>query len=556
MRKLHKKNLKRFLVFVSVFVIFTIFSTSVYAAGGVLDQVKSLIKSYYVYDVPQEALNAETVEDAVKALNDPYSEYFSAEEFDDFINSIDMKFLGIGINLEIVPDGIKVVSVMKGQPAETSGITKGDIIISADGHSLKGMTSLEATSYIRGEEGTVVKLVVKRGTSLLNFSITRKIIEEPTVMSKVLEGNTGYIGIASFGEKTPYEFKNNLMSLKSKGVDGYIVDLRNNGGGYMNAAVNIAEYFIGQRISLITENKNGNREVYSELDNGIEMDKPVIFLINENSASASEILSAAVKDYSKAFFVGKTTYGKGVAQSMFSLSNGGVIKLTTMKFYSPKENIIHKKGISPDLDTGDMDALLAAELLLGKSKAGLDKRGYIKVSIGNRSYDIDINRAKKPEYNDAFKCIMDLPSSQICIGTQNGWQSIVKNTDEYWNLYFCGNTAVNSILNVPTDKKFMVSFSKDVSKATVNGDTIKLVRALTGEKIPVKFEFLNGKQVKVLPEKSLNAGENYYLVIDKTIKSLNGSGMARGTVTKIKVEMDLSRISFIRNVNERIRLAK
>lgn len=548
MGNLRKRFFKRFSVLFVVFMFFAIFALDAHAESGILKEIKELIKNHYVNYVPEEALSANSVDGVIRALNDPYTEYFSKEEYKEFYNTLNMKLCGIGISIEAVSDGIKVVSLMKGQPAEKAGIVEGDIIVKADGLSLKSMTSTEATSYIKGEEGTTVQLEVKRGNKLLKFSVMRKLIEVPTVTAKVIGGNVGYINIASFGENTKSEFKSNLKMIKSKGVNSYVIDLRNNGGGYMDAAVNVAEYFIGQRVSLVTQNKYGGKNYYNELDNGIEIDKPVIFLINEFSASASEILSAAVKDYNKAFFIGNTTYGKGVAQSLIDLSNGGVLKLTTMKFYSPKGNIIQKIGIAPNLKTGTADPLLTAQLLLGKSKEGYDKRGFIKVSIENRSYEIDMNMAQKNEYMASLRCILDYPLTLAYMGTANGWKKLERNADEYWKLYYMNNIMFNKISNAPVDKKFTVTFSKDIDGTTINSKTIELVRASTGERVSVKFDFINGNQVRVTPEKPLNPGEKYYLVIDKSIKGRIGENMARGTVTTVEVEKAVS----INTVNTRI----
>ncbi len=360
-------------------------------SSAVLDEARTIIKTKYVNEVPDSVLNAPTIEEMVKGLNDPYSQYFSKQEEEDFINSIDNKTYGIGIYMEIIPDGVKVKNVIENSPASEAGLNDGDIIVSAEDKSLAGLTSEQASSYIKGEEGTVVNLVVKRGTSNINFNITRRAVSIPTVEGKILNDNTAYISISSFGSDTAELFTKKLQELKAKNPESYLIDLRNNGGGYMGTALNIAGNFIGENLAIIVENKQGKRVGYLAQDNGNTIDKPVIFLINEYSASASEILSAAVKDYKKAFFIGTTTYGKGVAQQIFTLSDGSSLKLTVEKFYSPKGNIIQKAGVSPDFNMENVDPLVIAELFSGKYKSNISKNKEFTITFNK---GVDVNTIK------------------------------------------------------------------------------------------------------------------------------------------------------------------
>ena len=179
----------------------------------------------------------------------------------------------------------------------------------------------------------------------------------------MLNDHTAYIDITSFGEDTAQLFTEKLQELRMKNPDNYIVDLRNNGGGYMISALDIAGNFIGANPAITIEDRDGQKTRYLAEDKGSTIDKPIIFLVNQYTASASEILSAAVKDYGKAFFVGTTTYGKGVAQQMFPLSDGSSLKLTVEKFYSPMGNVIQKVGISPDFEVKDVDSLSSCRII-------------------------------------------------------------------------------------------------------------------------------------------------------------------------------------------------
>lgn len=353
-----------------------------------LNEGRYLIENYYVEDAGDTALSKDNLKDMVKDLKDPYSTYMSAEEYNNFVNSINNKFYGIGVNIEMIAEGVKVLSVMEKSSALEAGIQPGDIIIEANGKSLSGLSSEAAVSYIRGEEGTYVELKIKRGQTTFVKKVERREISLPTVTGKVLDKHIGYIGLSSFGENTPTEFKEQLEKLSMAKVDSFIIDLRFNSGGYTSSAFDIAGYFIGNNPVMGIKAKSEETEVVNAVDHGYTIDKPVVFLINEYSASASEILSAAVKDYKKAVFIGENTYGKGVAQSIFQLSDGSYLKLTVYKFYSPNGKEINKIGIKPDIEVKDegesaQDSLAVARVLLGASSQNVYKLGVVRAAADN-----------------------------------------------------------------------------------------------------------------------------------------------------------------------------
>lgn len=407
--------------FLALILVFNLFIINVSASvtDETLNTIKQIIKQDYVEEVPEEVYDAQSIEELVDLLGDPYTKYFSANEYNSFTDEIEMKFVGIGIHIEMVPEGVEVVSLIEGAPAEEVGIAPGDIIISANGSSLAGLSSEEAVSLIKGEEGTAVKLEVKRGVSIMNISVVRKEISSPTVTGSLLNNHIGYINIASFGNDTPNKFNEILQSLENQNADSYIVDLRDNLGGYMHAALNIAGYFIGNNTAMMVEDNSGYKEKLNAFIHDEIIDKPVIFLINEYSASASEILAAAVKDYDKAYFIGVNSYGKGVAQSIYEFTDGSAFKMTTMRFLSPLGNVINKIGISPDLKIEDMDPLLAAELLLGNSKRTSLNGRYMSIEMDNRFFEINLKDIKDDDYWKAYEYILgkatqiSLPSSSI-----------------------------------------------------------------------------------------------------------------------------------------------
>jgi carboxyl-terminal processing protease len=412
MLKNNKKWAKFTSNFLAIILIFSLFTINVNASvsDASLSRIKQIIRQDYIEEVPEKVFDAQSIEDFVKQLGDPYTKYFTAKEYTAFTNQIEMKFVGIGVHIEMVPEGVKVVSLIKGAPAEGMGIKPGDIITSADGTSLAGLSNDEAVNLIMGEEGSTVKLVIKRGESILDIKVVREEIKSPTVVGSILDSHIGYIQLESFGNETPKEFNEVLQNLNNKKADSYIVDLRNNPGGYMHAALDIAGYFIGNQTAMIVEDKNKNKENLEAFKHNELINKPVVFLINEYSASASEILAAAVKDYDKAYFVGTNSYGKGVAQSLYEFTDGSALKTTTMRFLSPLGKVINKVGISPNLEIEDMDPLLAAELLLGNSKNTSANGRYISVELGDKNFQINLNDIKNEEYWNAYKHIISKAS--------------------------------------------------------------------------------------------------------------------------------------------------
>jgi carboxyl-terminal processing protease len=382
-------------------IIFITFNVTAFAAP--VDEVKEILKYYYVDDVPQSALEADNVYDVIKALNDPYTQYFTKEEFNDFINSVNNTFSGIGVQIERVDEGIKIMTVFEGSPAKEVGLKSGDVIIEADGTSLAGLQVENAVKLIRGPEGTIVNLKVKRGTDVLEFSVTRRKIVLPTVEFKRMH-NFGYITISSFGEDTDSFFRNYVE--KNSDLDGFVIDLRNNPGGFLETARVIGGYFVGKRNIVLLKGKDYTEELESQ-DREIFNGKRVIILVNENSASASEVLTGAIRDYKRGLIVGNKTFGKGTVQGFVPLSDGGMLKLTIQKFYSPLDKEINKVGITPDVLVKDADMQLnIAAILMGKSKTN-DKRGFAMVKIDNYYYEINKSLLNNKKYYDAFMFLLN-----------------------------------------------------------------------------------------------------------------------------------------------------
>lgn len=404
----------------SLMLVFNLFAVRVNAqvTEETLNTIKQIIKKDYVEEVPEEVFNAKSIDELIELLGDPYTKYFSAKEYKEFTDQIDMKFVGIGVYIEMVPEGVEVVSLIEGAPAKAAGIVPGDIIISADGTSLAGMTNEEAVAYIKGVEGTAVKLKIKRGSNIIDIDVVRKEVVTPTVTGSLLNDHIGYIKLESFGTDTSEKFNEVMQSLKKQNVDCYVIDLRDNLGGYMHAALNIAGYFIGDKTAMIVEDKAKTREKLMGYKHNEQIQMPVIFLINKYSASASEILAAAVKDYGKAYFIGTNSYGKGVAQSLYEFSDGSALKTTTMRFLSPLGKTINKVGISPDLEIEEINPLIVAELLLGNSKNTSNNGRYMKMEINNRKFEINLNDIINNDYWDAYEYILGR-ASQVSVSVSS-----------------------------------------------------------------------------------------------------------------------------------------
>ena len=312
--------------------------------------IESLIEKYYLKEIDEQAVIDGAIDGYVSALGDPYTEYIPASEMEEYTQDIMGNYVGIGIYMvqNVEKNVIEVLTPIKESPAEAAGILPGDIIVAVDGIEYSGEEMTTASNNIKGEEGTKVKLTILRGTETLDLEITRSKINTNPVIAETLENNIGYLEISSFDEGTAEEFKTKYETLKEQGITSLIIDLRNNGGGLVDEALQIADYIVpkGKEL-LITVDKNNN-EVIEKAEEDVLIDMPIVGLVNENSASASEILAGALKDLDEATLVGTTTYGKGVIQQVLSLSNGSGLKITVEEYYTPNRNKIDGVGIEPD----------------------------------------------------------------------------------------------------------------------------------------------------------------------------------------------------------------
>lgn len=315
-----------------------------------LARFRAIIDEYYLGEVDDNKLKESAIKGYIEGLGDEYSEYITKEEYEEYKINIMGNYVGIGIYMSVYKDTdeIVILSPIEGSPAEEVGILPGDIILKVNGIEYDGEHLDEASAAIKGEEGTKVKIEIKRNEEIINLEVERRKVIVNPVKSEIKNGNIGYIKLTSFDEDTSKIFKEKYEELQIQNINSLIIDLRDNGGGIVQEALTIADYMLEKDAKmLITVNKKENEEIEkSKYDPIITI--PVVILVNENSASASEILAGALKDNNRAKIIGTKTYGKGVIQELLTLKDGSAIKLTTEEYYTPNRTKINNVGIEPD----------------------------------------------------------------------------------------------------------------------------------------------------------------------------------------------------------------
>ncbi len=312
---------------------------------------KVIHQYYYKDDITSQQLGDGIYKGLLKSLNDPYSSYYTPEELQDLVESTEGVYYGIGayVSMDTATNLPKISSVIEGTPAEEAGLHDNDILYEVDGASTSGLSLEEAVALIKGEEHTIVKLTIIREGKEMNVEVERRKVETPTVKHEMLSDGQGFIQLIEFDEVTPGQFEAALEDLRSQNMKGLILDLRGNPGGSMDAVVDIAQMMLPKGLVVYTEDKHGKKREYS-CDGTQQLEVPLVVLIDMNSASASEILAGAIKDYGIGTLVGTKTFGKGIVQQIMPLSDGSAIKLTVSSYYTPKGYNIHGIGIEPDVE--------------------------------------------------------------------------------------------------------------------------------------------------------------------------------------------------------------
>ena len=316
-----------------------------------LAYIRTLLQEKYIGELDDEQMLETAIKGYVAGIGDEYTVYYTKDEMDDQYDAAMGNYVGIGIYMIVnYEEGtIEVVSVMKNSPALEVGMQAGDMITKVNGKELTPDNVGELSDEIKGEEGTTVNLEIMRGEETLELDVERRRIEVSHIESEMLDNNIAYIQVLDFDGGTAKEFKENYETLKKQGATSLIIDIRGNGGGVVDEAIDMLEMICDKDSTLLIEtDKNGNEEVIKAEENPI-IDIPVVVLVNGTSASASEIFAGALKDNNKATIIGTKTYGKGVIQTLIRLADGSGIKITTEEYCTPNRNKINKVGIEPNI---------------------------------------------------------------------------------------------------------------------------------------------------------------------------------------------------------------
>lgn len=338
-------------------------SSKVNYDGNILDadviektsKIEGIIDSYYYNDIDDDQIREGIYKGIMESLDDPYAEYYTKEEFAKMQEDDSGEYAGIGVTVSKDEDTgyVRAVNILEGAPAEKVDIQPNDIIVQIDDYEILTDDDLDyLVSLIRGEAGTDVTLKIYRESdkSYHDVTITREIVEYSTVSSFMIDDKIGYVRITQFIDNTDELFEKAVENLKKEGMQALMIDVRSDPGGMLTSVVNICDYLLPEGTIVSIKNKDGKVEEEYKSTDEQSLDMPMVVLTNEYSASASEILTSALKEFDAATVVGTNTYGKGIVQSVIPLGDGTAIKLTTQKYFTHDGNDIHKKGVAPDIE--------------------------------------------------------------------------------------------------------------------------------------------------------------------------------------------------------------
>ena len=392
-----------------------------------VDQAGELLEDYYIDEVPDRVLEQETIPAMLDALGDPYTQYFTAEEYAQFNSTMaDSHLVGIGILSRAGAQGLEVLRVYEDSPARDAGLRPGDLIVAVDGRDAAGQDAATVSGWLQGEPGAAVSVSFLRDGAERTVTLLRREITVPTVYAELWEGHIGYLDCDSFGDETPGHF---LDALETYGetADRWIVDLRGNGGGLVDAAADAAACFTGQAVGGYLRDRAGNLyPCVSELDS--QTPYPVIVLTDADTASASELFAADIRDGGAGLVIGCRTYGKGVAQSLIDqrtlpdyFPEGDAIKITSVRSYSSGGVTADTVGVIPHLLV-DADLAPGVAVLLSASAPDGDTAGYLRVDLGRQWY-VDLDQTLGEGLRAAFSALLEAlpPAARVLEGTGSGW---------------------------------------------------------------------------------------------------------------------------------------
>lgn len=326
------------------------------------------INNYYLNGTEEVEMGEGIYKGLLESLDDPYSVYYTEEEYEDLMEKTTGTYCGIGavVSQNMETGVITIVEPYEGSPAAEAGLLPGDVIYKVEGEEVTGEDLTQVVSVMKGEEGTDVDISILRGSKIIDVTITRRQIEIDTVDYEMLENSIGYIEVSSFDGVTDEQFREALEDLESQGLDGLIIDLRDNGGGRLDTVINMLDLMLPEGVVVSTKTKDGTGDTYHSTDEE-QFNKPLVVLMNGNSASASEVFAGAIQDYGTGTLVGTTSFGKGIVQTVYTLDDGSAIKLTTSEYFTPKGRNIHGDGLTPDVEV-ELDEELLTKLNVEKSE--------------------------------------------------------------------------------------------------------------------------------------------------------------------------------------------
>lgn len=321
--------------------------------NDVVEKINTLVRltdKEFLYEYDSDEMKNSIYRAVMDSLGDPYTRYYTPTEFNQLMEENEGTFYGIGVVVTLDADkgGVLVSDVYKNSPAQEAGVLPGDRLIGAGDVSFIDMDLDTAVSHIRGMEGTYVDINIDRDGETFTLHVERRKVDMITVDYEMKENKIGYISVSQFEGITERQFISAFDDLSSQGMAGLIIDVRNNPGGRVDTVCNMLDKLLPEGIIVYIEDKNNKRQVYNS-NAACDLDVPCVVLVNENSASASEIFAGALQDHKKATIIGQQTFGKGIVQSIIPLSDGSAIKITTEDYYTPNGNNIHKIGITPDV---------------------------------------------------------------------------------------------------------------------------------------------------------------------------------------------------------------
>jgi carboxyl-terminal processing protease len=379
--------MKKFLlaaICLSVLATYTPVRASAASAGGVerIQEILKLLNENFLHGVNEDDMVNAAIRGMMNQLEDPYTDYFLPEEADDFMDQLNGMYVRIGIQYDLTGPAVVITDVLPGSPAETAGLKKGDKVTTVGGEAVTSETfTLIFAKYIPKEAGHPVTLGVNRDGKDMTFSVDFAVYENPQVYADMFDNKIGYLLLSGFNERAVTEFDAGLADLRQKGMKSLILDLRDNGGGEVQAALDIASRFIKEGNFVTFRDKNG-LETDEAITGGSEIGVPVVILVNYSTASASEMLAGALQDYGVAKVVGYPTYGKGVMQQIASFEDGAFLKVTTHEYFTAKHHKVNNVGIQPDVQVDeDIAQVFKALELSGAPK--------LAVNVGSETFTLN-----------------------------------------------------------------------------------------------------------------------------------------------------------------------